>query len=98
MAGNKPIMVCEFGATAGHPKQKPEVWAESALDDLLNRRWPAIAGFSWWNEGWENDGNPQHNTTMRLQNIPELQTVFARQFQVHAGRIQDHAVLTPAEK
>ena len=93
MAGDKPIMVCEFGATAGHPKQKPEVWAESGLNDLLERRWPAIAGFAWWNEGWENDGHPQHNTTMRLQDIPELQKVFAREFQVHAGRIQDRLVM-----
>ncbi len=96
MADGKPIVVCEFGATAGRPGQPPDQWAGEALKDLLTRRWPAVVGFSWWNEGWENDDNPAHNSTMRLQDNPALRETFVRQFQQHADRIQDRPVFTPA--
>jgi uncharacterized protein (TIGR01370 family) len=91
MAPAKPIILCEFGATARNPLEPPETWADAALTDLFNRRWPAIAGFAWWNEAWENDDNPQHNTTMRLQDIPALAAVFARQLREHAAIVQDRA-------
>jgi hypothetical protein len=76
LAAHKPIMLLEFGETAGNPKSAPEDWAQEALDHLLAHRWPRVRGFSWWNEHWENDDNPAHDTTMRVQDIPALATVW----------------------
>ena len=39
-------------------------------------RWPRLLGFSWWNEWWQNDNNPAHDTTMRLEDNPALSNVF----------------------
>jgi hypothetical protein len=72
----KPIVVAEFGCTAGSPAAQPDQWAGAALDALLSQRWPNIIGFSWWNERWENDNKPAHDTTMRVQDIPALADVF----------------------
>jgi hypothetical protein len=73
---NKPVMVLEFAASKGNPRGDQAAWAERALSDLVQRRWPGVTGFSWWNEGWENDGNPEHDTSMRLQDNASLAAVF----------------------
>ena len=52
LQGNRPIIVCEFGFTAGNPLGHPGPWAKDALDSLFSGKWPRIKGFSWWNEGW----------------------------------------------
>jgi hypothetical protein len=41
--------------------------------------WPRVFGFSWWNEAWQNDDNPDHDTSMRLQDNPALAAVFKKQ-------------------
>jgi hypothetical protein len=76
VAPTKPVIVAELGVTAGNPQIAPEDWAGPALDDLLAFRWPNIMGFSWWNERWQNDNKPSHDTTMRLQDIPALAETF----------------------
>jgi hypothetical protein len=73
---NKPIIVAEFGVTAGNPLGSQSLWAHDALTDLLAFRWPRVVGFSWWNEWWQNDENPAHDTDMRLQTNPSLAQVF----------------------
>ncbi len=75
---SKPILVLEFGATRGNPLGDQAVWAERALTDLIHNRWPRIVGFSWWNEAWQNDNNPKHDTSMRVQDNPALQAVFRK--------------------
>jgi hypothetical protein len=74
LPGDRPIMVCEFGFTDGNPRGQPGVWAKDALDSLFAGRWPRIKGFSWWNEGWDDDDHGR--TEMRLQEVPELANVF----------------------
>lgn len=76
LATDKPIFIAEFGATRNNPLGDQVEWARAALTDILSFRWPRIIGFSWWNERWQNDDNPAHDTNMRLQDNPELQTVF----------------------
>ncbi|MFB3881443.1 MAG: glycosyl hydrolase [Armatimonadota bacterium] len=76
MAPSKPIFVAEFGATAGSPLIAPEVWAGAALDDILGGRWPKLMGFSWWNEHWQNDDDPAHDSDMRVEDAPALAAVF----------------------
>lgn len=88
LAPSKPIIVAEFGHTAGNPKQNAAKWAGHALDDLLGGRWPRVIGFSWWNERWQNDDNPKHDTTMRLQDNKELAEVFSKRLLEGTDKIQ----------
>jgi hypothetical protein len=76
LAPTKPIIVAEFGVTANNPLGSQSLWAQDALTDLTSFRWPRIMGFSWWNEWWQNDDNPAHDTDMRLQTNPSLAQVF----------------------
>jgi hypothetical protein len=97
LSSEKPIMVLEFGHTAGNPRQDAATWANEAFTDLFSGRWPRIAGFSWWNERWENDEKARHDTTMRLQDIPALSAVFQQQLDTHADALQESPVFMPAE-
>jgi len=73
---NKPMILAEFGVTSGNPKGDQADWARTALTGILDVRWPRLIGFSWWNEYWQNDDNPFHDTHMRLQDNPQLAQVF----------------------
>ena len=74
----KPVLVLEFGACRNNPRGDQAEWAGRALSDLVQNRWPNVVGFSWWNERWENDENPEHDTSMRLQDNPALAAVFRK--------------------
>ncbi|MEO6846331.1 MAG: beta-mannanase [Chthoniobacterales bacterium] len=89
LAPDKPLMIAEFGFTAGFPYGKPAPWAKAALHDILSGRWPAVRAFSWWNERWENGGGHKHDTTMRVQDIPELRTVFVETLRENKSKILD---------
>jgi hypothetical protein len=75
-APNKPIIISEFGVPHYNPLGDQAEWTRAALTDILSGRWSRIIGFSWWNERWENDNNPDNDTTMRVQDNPELADVF----------------------
>jgi len=76
LAPDKPIILIEFGVTANNPLGDQAAWAEEALTDLTGPRWPRVIGFSWWNETWQNDDDPAHDTNMRVQDNPQLTRVF----------------------
>ncbi|HEX7976130.1 MAG TPA: glycosyl hydrolase, partial [Anaerolineales bacterium] len=78
LAPDKPIIVSEFGVTSGNPLGDQAAWAQSALSDLIAHRWPRLAGFSWWNETWQNDNEPANDTDMRVQDNPALAAVFQK--------------------
>ncbi len=78
IAPDKPIVLLEFGVTAGNPLCDQAEWAEAALADLTQGRWPQVVAISWWNEHWENDDDPDHDTTMRVQDNPALAAVFGQ--------------------
>ncbi len=92
MAPSKPIMVYEFGTTAGHPVVKPAAWADEALTGLLSRRWPNVRGFAWWNERFQTEYSPGAATEMRLEQIPELGAVFKAHL-VDASNLGDRGPL-----
>jgi len=94
LAPSKPILVSEFGCTAGNSSLDAGKWANDALSDLFGNRWPRIAGFCWWNEIWENDDNRQHDTDMIIMDDPALTAAFRSQFDRAAARIQEKAVFT----
>jgi hypothetical protein len=77
MAPRKPIFVFEFGTTSNARRCAPNAaaWAGRALDALVGGRWPAVRGFSWWNERWETGRSV---TDMRVQNAPAIAQVFRR--------------------
>lgn len=75
---DKPIVVTEFGMTSGHPYGNQAQWAKESLKNLCQNRWPAVIGFSWWNEAWENDDDLTHNTNMRVQENAELTQIFQK--------------------
>ena len=89
VAPGKPVMVFEFGMTRGNPHGRPAAFADAALTDLLDNRWPAVRGFSWWNETWPNDDDPAHDTDMRLQALAGVRRVF-QQHLVGNGDVLDH--------
>lgn len=91
LAPTKPVIVAEFGASAGNPKGSPEHWADDALRQLTSNRWPSIRGFSWWNESWQNDDFSNHDTEMRVQKLPELAAVFKKYLSL--PRILDRPIL-----
>jgi len=72
----KPIILLEFGVTSGNPLGDQAEWAEEALNDITSFRWKRLIGFSWWNEKWQNDDNPAHDTNMQVQDNPDLEAVF----------------------
>jgi hypothetical protein len=91
LAPDKPIVIAEFGCALHHRKVDAGEWAKSALEDLFSGRWPAVIGFCWWNESWENDDVPRHNTDMDILHDAGLTRVFRGMLAKHADSIQ----LTP---
>lgn len=76
LAPGKPIIIAEFGSAKNNPFVDQVKWTSAALTDITSFRYQNLIGFSWWNEAWKNDGNPAHNTTMRIQDNPDLEAVF----------------------
>lgn len=76
LAPQKPIIIAEFGTAKNNPLADQTQWARDALTQITSQRYPNLIGFSWWNEWWQNDDDPAHDTTMRVQDNPELADVF----------------------
>jgi beta-mannanase len=89
LAPKKPIIVAEFGCDIHHPKVTASAWAHAALCELFSRRWPAIIGFCWWNESWENDDVVENNSDLFILHDSTLKTVFRDDLQSHRDRIQE---------
>ena len=87
LSTKKPILLLEFGADIHHPSQPAAKWAKAALNDLFAGRWPNVRGFAWWNEAWENDNHPRHNTSMRVQDSPDLAQVLQAEFSLHRSQL-----------
>ncbi|MBI3829418.1 MAG: beta-mannanase [Planctomycetes bacterium] len=96
MAPDKPVIVAEFGCAAGHRKVSADKWAAEALDGVLAHKWPNVAGFSWWNERWEN-GRRAADTTMRLQDSKALAKVFREKLAEAKDKLQTQPIAAPAE-
>ena len=65
-----------------------------ALEDLFSGRWPAVIGFCWWNESWENDDHKKHNTDMIILHDAGLTKVFREQLAKHADKVQETPIIT----
>ena len=92
VAPDKPIIVAEFGCDLRNPRLNAASWAKRALEDLFSGRWPAIIGFCWWNEAWQNDENRKHDSDMIVLHDRELTRVFRDELTEHNDRIHSSAV------
>jgi hypothetical protein len=92
IAPGKPVIIAEFGCDLHNRHVDAALWAKSALDDLFSNRWPAIVGFCWWNEGWQNDDVKRHDTDMIIVHDAELTHVFHDEFMQHATKIQEKPI------
>ncbi|HEY1768931.1 MAG TPA: glycosyl hydrolase [Chthoniobacterales bacterium] len=91
LAPGKPILIAEFGFDIHYRGGMAASWARAALQDIFSGRWPAVVGFCWWNESWENDDVAAHNSDLNILHDPELTAVFREELQRHRAKIQ----LTP---
>ena len=89
LAPNKPIIIAEFGCDIHHRTVSASAWARRALRDLFSGRWPAIIGFCWWNERWENDDVVAHDSDLNILHDPALTAVFRSELARHGARIQE---------
>jgi hypothetical protein len=89
LAPTKAIILSEFGCDLHNRKVSATDWAGSALDDLFSQRWPAVIGFCWWNEGWENDDHKKHDTDMNILHDPALTSVFRNELARHGDKLQE---------
>jgi hypothetical protein len=95
VAPGKPVIIAEFGCDIHHRKVDASEWARNALEDLFSGRWPAVIGFCWWNESWENDDVRRHNTDMNILHDPALTKVFREQLAKHAATLQATPIIAP---
>ena len=95
VAPGKPMIVAEFGCDLHNPKLDAARWAEGALQALFSGEWPAVIGFCWWNEGWQNDERKKHDSDLILLHDPAVTRVFREAFARHADKLQTSAVIPP---
>jgi hypothetical protein len=96
VAAGKPIVIAEFGCALHHQRVGAADWAKQALDDLFSGRWPAVIGFCWWNESWENDDVRKHNTDMNILHDAELTKVFRETLAKQADKLQPTPIVVPS--
>jgi hypothetical protein len=97
IAPNKPMILAEFGCDLHNPHVDVVEWTRAALEDLFSNRWPAIIGFCWWNEGWQNDDRKKHDTDMIILHDANLTRVFRDEFSTHTDRVQETPQMTKSE-
>ena len=97
IAPGKPILIAEFGCDLHNKQRNAAEWAKSALEDLFSGRWPAIIGFCWWNEGWQNDERKKHDTDMIIWHDPALAQVFREEFAQFHNKLHETAVIASSE-
>ena len=88
IAPGKPVVIAEFGCALHNRKVDASEWARNALEELFSGRWPAVIGFCWWNESWENDDVRQHNSDMNILHDSALTNTFRDELAKHADKLQ----------
>jgi len=96
VAPGKPILIAEFGCDIHHRKVNAGEWAKDALEGLFAGRWPAVIGFCWWNESWENDDVRKHDTDMIILHDAGLTKVFREELAKHADKLQPPPIPVPS--
>jgi len=87
------MILAEFGCDLHNRRLDVARWVREALKQLFSGRWPAVVGFCWWNEGWQNDDNKRHDSDMIVLHDVDLTRVFREEFAEHADKIQATAII-----
>ena len=98
LAPGKPIIIAEFGCDLHNRHVDVVEWTSRALDDVFSGNWPAIIGFCWWNEGWQNDNRKKHDTDMIILHDVHLIRAFRDEFAKHSGKIQEAAIISATDE
>jgi hypothetical protein len=93
LAPGKPIIIAEFGCDLHNPRVDAAAWAKTALDDLFSGSWPAIIGFCWWNEGWQNDDYKKHDSDLIILHDQSLTRAFREELAQHGDQIEQSAII-----
>jgi hypothetical protein len=94
---DKPIIIAEFGCDLHNKHCDAAEWARGALDEIFSGKWPALVGFCWWNEGWQNDDHKKNDTDMIIWHDPNLTRVFREEVARHLDKIQEVALADKAD-
>ncbi len=97
VAPGKPVIVAEFGCDLHNRHVNIVNWTRAALEDVFSNHWPAIVGFCWWNEGWQNDDHKKHDTDMIVLHDAGLTKVFREEFAQHSDKIQQAPIVTATD-
>jgi hypothetical protein len=93
VSSTKPIIIAEMGTDVRNTVLDPAAWSKTALTDMLaGKRWPRIAGFSWWDERWANDEDPANDSDMRVQDSPAVTKVFRDVLGANASKLIERPV------
>ncbi len=92
LAPGKPIVIAEFGCDIHNRHCDAATWAGAALDEIFSGRWPAIIGFCWWNEGWQNDDTKKHDSDLIIWHDRDLARVFRDKLEQNRAKIQESAI------
>ncbi len=87
IAPDKPLIIAEFGCALRNKHCHAAEWARGALEEIFSGRWPAIIGFCWWNEGWQNDDNKRNDTDMIIWHDAAVARTFREELARHSGRL-----------
>ena len=93
IAPGKPIIIAEFGCDLHNKHCDAAEWARGALADIFSQKWPAIVGFCWWNEGWQNDNHKKNDTDMITWHDANLTRAFREAFARYSDKIQETPLL-----
>ncbi len=94
IAPGKPVVIAEFACDLHNRHVNAAQWAQGALRELFSNRYPAIIGFCWWNEGWQNDNNKKHDSDLIILDDPGLTRVFHDELAQHADKIQEIPIIS----
>jgi len=93
IAPGKPIIIAEFGCDLHNKHCDATEWARDALTDIFSGKWPAIMGFCWWNESWQNDDHKKNDTDMIIWHDDNLTRIFREALARHSDKIQEAPLL-----
>lgn len=88
LASGKPMIIAEFGCDLHNPRCNAAQWARGALEEIFSGRWPALVGFCWWNEGWQNDDTKKHDSDLIIWHDADLAHVFQEALARHLPQLQ----------
>jgi beta-mannanase len=89
IAPGKPIIIAEFGCDLHNKHCDAASWARTALEEIFSGKWPAIIGFCWWNEGWQNDNHKRNDSDLIIWHDENLARVFREGFARYSDKIQE---------